>query len=391
MGFLVFLFFFLCVVGVSRSAAGSRERPVALISACFLFFVAVAVSSSAQESTASPDELHERLDAARAEVEDIQREAETVADQVASIDKQVAAVESALDASTRLVERTQAEIAVLESEIRQEQREYDRVREQAVDIAVSLYKSGPSAQLEPFVSAQSLSDLTDSIEYSGNVAQTHAEVMVRTKRLEAELEVQTQDLEVKLAEALTLRREQERQAQHLKELRRAQSMKLADLREDVEAARREAAAIEARSAEIADSLAAAAPAAPLPVAASGSSGFAWPISGAITSGYGPRWGRMHSGVDIDCVTGAAIRASKAGTVVSASYDEGGYGYHVVIDHGGGLASLYAHASELYVTGGSVSQGETIAACGSTGASTGDHLHFEIRVNGSPQDPMGYLP
>ena len=394
MGFLVVLFFFCIVVGVSCSRASARQRYVASLSACLLLLVAVAVSSSAQESTVTPDELHERLDAARAEVEDIQREAETVGDQIASIDKQAAAVESALDASTRLVERTQAEIAALESEIRQEQREYDRVRERAVDIAVSLYKSGPSAQLEPFVSAQGLSDLSDSIEYSGNVARTHAEVMVRTKRLEAELEAQTEDLEVKLAEALTLRREQEKQAQHLKDLRRAQSMELADLREDVEAARREADAIEARSAEIADALAAAAPApapAPLPVAASGSSGFAWPISGAITSGYGPRWGRMHSGIDIDCVTGAAIRASKAGTVVSASYDESGYGYHVVIDHGGGFASLYAHASELYVTSGSVSQGETIAACGSTGASTGDHLHFEIRVNGSPQDPMGYLP
>jgi murein DD-endopeptidase MepM/ murein hydrolase activator NlpD len=121
------------------------------------------------------------------------------------------------------------------------------------------------------------------------------------------------------------------------------------------------------------------------------SGFAWPINGAVTSGFGPRWGGTHSGIDIDCVTGDAIRASKSGSVVSATYD-GGYGYHVVIDHGGGFASLYAHASELNVSGGqSVSQGDTIAACGSTGQSTGDHLHFEVRVNGAPQDPMGYLP
>jgi murein DD-endopeptidase MepM/ murein hydrolase activator NlpD len=78
-------------------------------------------------------------------------------------------------------------------------------------------------------------------------------------------------------------------------------------------------------------------------------------------------------------------------VVSAAYDSG-YGYHVVIDHGGGFASLYAHNSVLNVSSGqSVSQGEVIAACGSTGQSSGDHLHFEIRVNGAPQDPLGYLP
>lgn len=100
---------------------------------------------------------------------------------------------------------------------------------------------------------------------------------------------------------------------------------------------------------------------------------------------------MHQGIDIDCVTGDPIRASKSGVVVAATYD-GGYGNHVVIDHGDGFASLYAHNSELHVSGGnSVSQGQTIAACGSTGQSTGDHLHFEIRVNGAPQDPMKYLP
>jgi len=100
---------------------------------------------------------------------------------------------------------------------------------------------------------------------------------------------------------------------------------------------------------------------------------------------------MHSGIDIDCVTGDAIRASKSGSVVSAAYD-GGYGYHVVIDHGNGFASLYAHNSALSVSGGqNVSQGEVIASCGSTGQSTGDHLHFEIRSSGAPQDPLTYLP
>ncbi|MGH2821142.1 MAG: M23 family metallopeptidase, partial [Actinomycetota bacterium] len=103
------------------------------------------------------------------------------------------------------------------------------------------------------------------------------------------------------------------------------------------------------------------------------------------------WGRMHTGIDIDGVTGQAIRASKAGTVLYATYD-GGYGNHVVIDHGGGFATLYGHASALYVHGGeSVDQGEAIAAVGCTGSCTGDHLHFEVRVNGAPQDPLGHLP
>jgi murein DD-endopeptidase MepM/ murein hydrolase activator NlpD len=160
------------------------------------------------------------------------------------------------------------------------------------------------------------------------------------------------------------------------------------LRAHVQASRDEVAAIQDRSDELAQQLAVADTVVPT---GTGASGFAWPISGAVTSGYGERWGGMHQGIDIDCVTGAPIRASKAGTVISATYD-GGYGYHVVIDHGGGFASLYAHNSALYVGGGeSVAQGEVISACGSTGQSTGDHLHFEIRVNGQPQDPLAYLP
>lgn len=100
---------------------------------------------------------------------------------------------------------------------------------------------------------------------------------------------------------------------------------------------------------------------------------------------------MHQGIDIDCVTGRRSGRQKSGTVVSATYDSG-YGYHVIIDHGGGFASLYAHNSALNVSSGQgVSQGEVIAACGSTGQSTGDHLHFEIRVNGAPKDTVRDLP
>jgi murein DD-endopeptidase MepM/ murein hydrolase activator NlpD len=205
---------------------------------------------------------------------------------------------------------------------------------------------------------------------------------------------------VTLAQAREAEEERERQAQHLRELRKAQTARLVDLRQRIRASREEAAAIEARSEEIAQELAAEAsttdpatadaPISSAPVAA-GASGFVWPISGAITSGFGDRWGASHQGIDIDCVTGAPVVASKEGRVVTASYD-GGYGNHIVIDHGGGAATLYAHNSDLSVTSGQhVSQGELIAACGSTGQSSGDHLHFEIRVNGAPQDPLGYLP
>ena len=367
-----------------------RALPAVVLVATLL----VAVGGRAQVPTADPDHLHEQLDEARADVDRIQEQADSVAEQIDSLDAQVAAVSRALDASRSLVSRTQAEISGLRARIRTKQQRYDRVQERSMDIAVSLYKAGSIGQLEPLLSAKTLDDISSALEYSSAVSQDNLEVMVTTKRLEVELAAETAELDAQLDDYIAVRDEQEAQAQHLSELREAQELELADLTDRVEQAQREASAIAAESARVTAALAEAAAPAAAPVAAPGSvgaSGFAWPIGGSITSGYGPRWGRMHTGIDIDCVTGAPIRASKAGRIVSATYDGSGYGYYTVIDHGGGFATLYAHMSEQYVSGGSVAQGETIGACGSTGASTGDHLHFEVRVNGSPQDPLAYLP
>lgn len=128
----------------------------------------------------------------------------------------------------------------------------------------------------------------------------------------------------------------------------------------------------------------------------GSGRFIWPTSGPITSEFGyrihPIYGRqiLHSGIDIGVPTGTVIHAADSGTVVLSGWVSG-YGYTVIIDHGNGFSTLYAHNSELLVSEGqSVSQGEAIAHAGSTGNSTGPHLHFEVRINGEPQNPLNYL-
>ncbi len=123
--------------------------------------------------------------------------------------------------------------------------------------------------------------------------------------------------------------------------------------------------------------------------ASSSSGFAWPICAPVTSEYGPRWGRMHRGIDQGASTGTPIGASRAGTVIFAGW-QGGYGNLVLIDHGS-VVTAYAHQSRMAVRSGqSVSQGSTIGYVGNTGNSTGPHLHFETRVNGSAVNPRQYL-
>lgn len=124
--------------------------------------------------------------------------------------------------------------------------------------------------------------------------------------------------------------------------------------------------------------------------------FIWPMRGPITSPFGYRYHPIHryrarhTGIDISRPTGTPIVAADGGRVVSAGW-QSGYGKAVVIMHGKGLATLYAHMSRVSVGAGqTVSQGQRIGACGSTGYSTGPHLHFEVRVGGSPVNPLGYL-
>lgn len=130
--------------------------------------------------------------------------------------------------------------------------------------------------------------------------------------------------------------------------------------------------------------------------AGGSGAMIWPLNGPITSEFGwrthPIFGtqRYHSGLDIGGDYGLPIVAAASGTVIHAGWISG-YGYTVIIDHGGGITTLYGHNESLLVgEGESVSQGQTIAMCGSTGNSTGPHCHFEVRENGEPVSPYSYL-
>jgi murein DD-endopeptidase MepM/ murein hydrolase activator NlpD len=118
---------------------------------------------------------------------------------------------------------------------------------------------------------------------------------------------------------------------------------------------------------------------------------AWPSEGGVVSSFGMRWGRMHEGIDLDAGYGSDVVSVAGGTVVEAGWD-GGYGMEVEISHGGGLVTRYAHLSKIYAdVGDSVDRGETIGLVGSTGNSTGPHLHFETIVGGEPQDPLDFLP
>jgi murein DD-endopeptidase MepM/ murein hydrolase activator NlpD len=122
----------------------------------------------------------------------------------------------------------------------------------------------------------------------------------------------------------------------------------------------------------------------------GSSGMIWPVNGPVVSPFGMRWGRLHAGIDIAAPTGTPIRAAKSGIVALAGVVSG-YGNYTCVNHGGGLSTCYAHQSRFGTSSGAhVRQGQVIGFVGCTGHCFGPHLHFEVRVGGSPTNPMAYL-
>lgn len=119
--------------------------------------------------------------------------------------------------------------------------------------------------------------------------------------------------------------------------------------------------------------------------------FIKPTTGTVTSVFGQRWGRSHTGIDIGAPKGTPIYAAASGTVTYSGNKNDGYGNYIILSNGNGVTTYYAHCSELLVSKGeTVQQGQLIAKVGSTGNSTGNHLHFEIRVNGVAQNPQNYV-
>lgn len=248
------------------------------------------------------------------------------------------------------------------------------------DLAVGwTYADGVSAKSE---------DLLDTFEFL-RVEEDRQRTQIEVSRTEAEtilagLDAEKAQLEAELVRVESLREEAEA------ELAEVQSL-LGRIRGDIDAAEQHKDGLEADLARIEAEIA----------AAQQSGGEApgrlrMPVHGWISSYYGwrvhPIFGtrRMHTGIDLAAIGGTPIYSAEAGTVIIAGL-RGGYGNAVVIDHGGGLATLYAHQSRLTVSvGEQVSAGERIGFVGCTGYCTGDHLHFEVHINGTHTDPLPYL-
>ncbi len=264
---------------------------------------------------------------------------------------------------------------------------------------VGIYRTGDPDLLTVMLDSEGFDDLLSRYEYLRRIEEQDSSIVgrVRTLRNGTRVTVErvTEDrneIEDKKAELVRTRLQLEAREAELAAARDAKAAALDQVNTNIEQLEGDVSDLQDRIQQQLQAATETAGVAPLqagPVQGA-SGGWIWPVNGTLTSGFGSRWGRMHEGIDIAVPEGTPIRAAKAGTVVIAAYT-GGYGNYTCVDHGGGISSCYGHQSSYAVSAGdSVAQGEVIGYSGNTGSSTGPHLHFEIRVNGSAVDPLGYL-
>jgi murein DD-endopeptidase MepM/ murein hydrolase activator NlpD len=378
------------------SGRGKVYRAV-VVALATLLLPALATPVEARETVA---EIRARREAARqkrarlaAQLNHLRASDAQLTSAVRVLDRQVAAQQAAADAARQAVQAALAAVAESERKIAATEAEITSVHTAVVNRAVSVYVRPKDNAFVGMIGSKSVGDASRRSSLLAQVTNKDRDSLDRLRALREDLgdekirADQARDLAgerrkevlARLSQLQTARKEKQRLSDALEaRIREYQS------EADAVAAQESGltALIRSRERTVVDP--------GLDGRVSGA-GLVWPVRGTVTSGFGQRWGRLHAGIDIGARTGVPIRASKAGEVIFAG-SMSGYGNCVIINHGGGLTTLYAHQSRIGTSdGANVGQGEVIGYVGSTGHSTGPHLHFETRVSGSPQNPMRFLP
>jgi murein DD-endopeptidase MepM/ murein hydrolase activator NlpD len=296
-------------------------------------------------------------------------------------------LEARLQATQRSIEETEKSIKETEDAL-------TRRKELLAGRARWLYKVGPMGYLEVILGAASVQDFLGRLEIVRAIMSRDVALAAGLKADREDLEEERATLEERRAQLASLKSQTALKKEQVTSRAAEREMFLAKVkkeRSEYEKALDELEELSERLVEIIKDLQAKQAYRP-----GGPVNMVWPAKGGVTSGFGMRRHpilrtfRMHSGVDIAAPRGAAVAAAEAGIVLHSGV-LGGYGKTVIIDHGGGVSTLYAHCDTLYVgEGQTVTRGQTIARVGSTGLSTGPHLHFEVRVNGAPKDPLAWV-
>ncbi|MCX6647303.1 MAG: peptidoglycan DD-metalloendopeptidase family protein [bacterium] len=376
-----------------------HTRKFLLINIMLLAILAVPAMIIAQEGTDTEnlDEVRTELNDINEELAQLERErttlhqAESLAlDELNDLDRQISDLSDRIESTTTALERKRAQVDMLNASNEQALADLESARVRFSDRLVEWYKSGGGSMLGSIVSTGDLSDYVRVASYMDTIMANDQGIIGFIREQQGLLYEQTAQLQTEISEFDAMVTEMRTDEQHYEELREERYSRVSTLSTDMDVVDQSMRDLQASSYEFAMLLQAST------YTGGVTGGLIKPIDFPITSPFGmrnhPIFGgeRMHTGVDMPAPYGTLVHAAQAGIVVFSGWKRG-YGNTIIIDHGNGLATLYGHASSLQVgVGETVSRGQVIAKVGSTGYSTGNHLHFEVRVNGDPVDPENYI-
>ena len=394
--------------------------------------VAAAVLTLARPAAA--DDVKDRQAKLADQLKDLREDLEGTSDDLVEAAVRLKTAESRLgDANARLgsartalaqANRRDQELAgrldLAEAAVGKAQRDLDAradqerdTRDRLAGIARETYVSSGLAGLSIALAAQSPEQFADRLGFAGNVARAQTGIIDRLAVEQAETRARQAKLEAGRQQVAELKKQSEqvvKQREAATAAARAATDEIGDLVQERQVAVTAIAAkkaseqkrvdrAEAEQAKLAEILRNRARARSGGETDGGPT-LSHPVSAPITSGYGWRfhpilgYRRLHAGTDFGAPCGTPVKAAASGTIVQAGWSSGGYGNHIVVDHGrmrgADVATTYNHLSRIVVSSGHVGRGEVIGYSGTTGLSTGCHLHFEVWVNGSTTDPMGWL-
>ena len=374
-----------------------------------LLLAATAACLALVGGTAAGQSLDAERDATQAELEKVREQEGVLSTELASYSAQVDRLAGQVATLRNREAIVAEELAQTQARLDTEAARLDALRERlgrSLNILskrlVEIYKSDQPDALTVILDSDGFDDLVSRYDYLNRIQDQDAGIVDRvrdlrneTEDLVGEIRAARDEIAAKKAELERTRIQLEAREAELAAVRDQKAAALDATRVKEDHLEKDLSHLNAQiQQQLADAQASTSSTDPLPAGPiqGASGGFIWPVNGPVVSPFGPRWGRLHAGIDIAVPSGTPIRAVKDGNIVLVQSEatSGGYGNYTCIDHGGGLSSCYAHQSVQQITSGSVSQGDVIGLVGCTGSCYGDHLHFEIRINGVPTDPFGYL-
>ncbi len=343
-------------------------------------------ASEIDETRQKAKELQEKKEAAEAEKDSLAKQLEELVKEMEDIQSQIAEKETEL----RKKEEELAEAQV------QENQQYESMKKRIK----YMYENGNAQFIEILCSSKSIGEFLNNAEYISTISEYDRKQLVEYQKIREQVEEQQKVLEEEYKKLETLQNELIKKQENVQSLMSSKESEISSLENELSETNEKLKELEAAAAEALrkQQEAAAGGGSAGASVISGNGMFTHPCPGLtrISSPFGYREapmagaGNNHKGIDFAAPTGTPIYAATDGTVVIARYSATA-GNWIVIDHGNGIQTQYMHCSALYVSAGeSVSKGQNIGAVGTTGNSTGPHLHFQVMVNGTPVNPLSYL-